>query len=261
MSEKKRVFGYVRVSTETQVLDGEGLDIQKKKLRNYAERNDLEIVDIVEDAGISGTVELENRPALYSLMDLCKDNKVDTILIYRYDRLARDLPVQLYAENQFLKVGIEFISVSEGNLNGADPMRVAFRQMLGVFAQLDKSLTVNRMADGRRSRVSKGYRAGGALPFGYQYSEDGKSVEVVPERAVIVREMFALSPRWRGEDLAAKLNSKGYKAFRGGKWGGKSVENILNNPFYIGKIRLMDGTIIDGKHEPIITMKEWEDAR
>lgn len=255
------MFGYVRVSTETQVLDGEGLDVQREKLREYAEANSLDLIEVIEDPGVSGTTAFYERPGLSSLLELCKKNDVHTVLIAKYDRLARSLQVQLYAEMQFMAAGIEFVSVSEGNLNGSDPMMVAFRQIVGVFAELERGRIVSRLADGRRHKVSRGCRAGGALPYGYRYSEDGKAVLIAPEQAKIVCEMFKLAPRWRGNDLAAKLNSRGYRAPRGGEWSSASVENILHNPFYIGKIRLIDGTEIQGQHEPILTLQEWEDAR
>ena len=84
-----KAVGYVRVSTVGQVEDGCSLILQRDKIDAYAKLNDLELVDTVEDAGLSGKT-LRNRPGIQRVLEMVAKREVEAVVIYKLDRLARN---------------------------------------------------------------------------------------------------------------------------------------------------------------------------
>src|SRR5215469_5791146 len=89
--------------------------------------------------------ETMDRPAWTAMMTALYSDGVRTILIEKLDRLARDLATQEVTLKGLQKNGYDLISVAEPDLMSSDPTRVAFRQMMGVFAQHDKSQIVLKL--------------------------------------------------------------------------------------------------------------------
>ncbi len=85
---KKKAVGYIRVSTEQQADEGYSLEHQAEKITQYAELNDLELVDIKQDAGISGK-SMNGRPGIEAALDMITGGKVHHLIVYKLDRLAR----------------------------------------------------------------------------------------------------------------------------------------------------------------------------
>lgn len=252
-----KVVGYIRVSTEEQVRNGQGLEIQEKEIKDYAKKHKTKLLELFSDKGISGANDITKRQGLNDLLVYCKKNKIDKVLITKMDRLARDVFIQLWVEKELKIYDVEIISINEDNLNGNDYMTVAMRQMVGVFAQLEKNRIADRLVGGRRSKAKeKKQKASGNCPIGYkyQYNEQGKNPVVVidDERAVIVKEIFSLYLRGNSlQKIADKLNVKDIKTERGNKWGKQSIHKILTNDFYIGIVRFKD-IKEEGSHKPII---------
>ena len=86
----KKVVGYTRVSTEEQV-DGASLENQNRAIRNYAERNNMEIIEWFEDPGVSA--KTANRPGLQKLLEFCKEHKgeIDHVVVYNISRISRNI--------------------------------------------------------------------------------------------------------------------------------------------------------------------------
>jgi len=92
-SMDKKAFAYLRVSGKGQV-DGDGFPRQLSAIDKYAEANGLKVRKVFREEGISGTKELENRPALQELLAAIDSAEVKVVIIEKLDRLARDLMVQ-----------------------------------------------------------------------------------------------------------------------------------------------------------------------
>ena len=86
-------FAYLRVSGKGQI-DGDGFLRQRAAIKVYADGHGIRIVRYFEEQGVSGTKDLENRPALQEMLLALMSNGVRTVLIEKLDRLARDLMVQ-----------------------------------------------------------------------------------------------------------------------------------------------------------------------
>ena len=100
---------YLRVSTENQKNEGT-INLQKREIEVFAENNGIEIEDYYSDNGVSGSKELHNRPGLISLFDTIENNYVEGVLIWKLDRLARDLYVQETLIRQLDKFKVRLIS-------------------------------------------------------------------------------------------------------------------------------------------------------
>ncbi|MBA7495400.1 hypothetical protein ES702_05982 [subsurface metagenome] len=195
MNNKKiKVVGYIRVSTENQVEDGMGLDIQEETIKNYcSKQKDYSLIKIYSDPGISGGTI--NRPGLNELLRDAKEKKFEKVIVAKLDRLARDLYVQLWIEKELMVYDTELFSISEP-YRGKDPMSVAMRQMVGVFAQLEKGRITERLVSGRLKKFSKGGYAGGNLSLGY-ISVDGQ-LRIAPDEAEVVQ----MIKKWRRNGLS-----------------------------------------------------------
>ena len=251
----KRAIGYARVSTLTQ-RDNETIEEQVKALREYAETNGYELVDIYKDNGVSGSDQDRVIRLGRFVQDRIED--FDVLLFTYFDRLSRDLFMQLFIEKELQKAGKSYVAIFQESLSEDDnPMVRAMRQMAGVFAELEKNMIVRRLANGRRHKtLERGIKAGGNVAYGYAYDGKGtrdKRVVVVPEQAKIVKEMFsaALSGESLGR-IAESLGERGVVNNRGRAFNRAAIHKVLTNDFYTGKIGY-DGKIVHGNHEAMIS--------
>ena len=167
MKELIRLVGYARVSTDRQKEEGT-IEIQEKALKEYVDKSDYELVRIFKDEAISGSSELENRPGLAELFNYLEDNKdIKGVLIYKLDRLARDLYIQEYSIKKLELLNKELISIKEPDLSSKDPMRKAFRQFMGIISELEKAFITMRLLAGRINKAQKGGFSGGSTAMGY----------------------------------------------------------------------------------------------
>jgi DNA invertase Pin-like site-specific DNA recombinase len=212
----KRAFAYLRVSGKGQV-EGDGFPRQLEAVKKYAAANDIKIVKVYREEGVSGTTEWENRPAFAEMMAAMLSDGTRTMLVERLDRVARDLMVQESIIADFKRKGLDVISVNEPDLCSDDPSRVLMRQMMGAFFQYEKSSLVAKLRGARvRMRASTG-SCEGRKPYG---SRDGE--------AKVISRILALRKAGAAMDIIAEtLNVEGVAARSGGQWFGSTVRNIL----------------------------------
>jgi DNA invertase Pin-like site-specific DNA recombinase len=148
-----RIGLYARVST----LNGQNPEMQLAELREHAARRGWEIFGEYIDRGISGA--RERRPELDRLWADCRKRKVDAVLCYRYDRLARSLRQLVNALEEFRALGIDFISLHEG----VDTSTPNGRLVFGIFAtiaEFERELIRGRVISGLAAAKSRGVRLG-----------------------------------------------------------------------------------------------------
>jgi len=213
---KTKAFAYLRVSGQGQV-SGDGFKRQATAIKQYAVKNEIAIVHTFEEKGVSGTVENMDRPAWADMMTRMHANGVKTVIVERLDRLARDLRVQEGVIVEMQRNGFELISVEEPDLMSHDAYRVAMRQIMGVFAQLDKSNLVAKLRGARMRKAAAGGKAVGSYPFGHRPGET--------ETVALMKELRLTGLGF--DRIAAELNARGIKPRRGEKWGGNTVNVIL----------------------------------
>ena len=111
----KYAVGYIRVSSERQVKEGQGLEIQEKSIRKYCKENNIELINIFSDEGISGAESLDKREglaqAIEQIKSLSKTNKpVDYLIAQKLDRVARNTMLLGYLEFELTRVKCSIIS-------------------------------------------------------------------------------------------------------------------------------------------------------
>ena len=213
---KKRAFGYLRVSGDSQI-EGDGFPRQREAIMRWAAANGVRIVRWFEEKGVSGTTDSMDRPAFQEMMLALLGDGVHTVLIERLDRIARDVVVQESILKDLTRRGFELISVSEPDLCSNDPYRSAMRQMLGVFAELDRKTIVLKLRAARQRAKAKTGRCEGRKPYGFHNGEQE-----------ILKRIITLHDTGKNyEAIAHTLNSKGIKTRSEGLWYPATVRRIL----------------------------------
>ena len=131
--------------------------MQIEELRAYCLRREWTIVEEFIDSGVSGSKE--SRPALNRLLADAKRRRFDTVLVYRYDRLARSLRQLVNALAEFDALGIHFVSLHEG----VDTSTPNGRLVFGIFASIaefERELIRGRVRSGLAASKARGTRIG-----------------------------------------------------------------------------------------------------
>ena len=233
-----KLIGYCRVSTDNQKEEGT-IQIQKDALLEYARENDFELVKIFCDEGVSGG--LEDRAGLAELFScLEREKEIEGVLIFKLDRLARDLYIQEHLIKKLEALKKNLLSIKEPNLESSDPMRKAFRQFMGIVSELEKAFITMRLSGGRVSKARKGGHAGGSAALGYM-AED-KELKIDPKHAETVKIIFRMKRYQRKSlgEIARELNKRKIPTARGKYWYPGTVKYILENPIYKGIMQYKD---------------------
>ena len=234
---RKKIVGYCRVSTENQKDEGT-IDIQRHALKEYADANGYELVKVFEDEGVSGG--LEDRAGLAELFNFLEDeaNKdIEAVLIFKLDRLARDLIIQENLLKDFEKKGVRLISTKETDLDSKEPTRVFIRQVLGGVSQYEKGLIAMRLTAGRKSKIKfKNKYAGGGVALGYETID--RDLVINEKQAETIRQIFKMKRYGKKglREIARTLNEQGVATARGGEWHAGTIKYILANPLYKGNM-------------------------
>lgn len=252
-----KVALYPRVSTQEQALHGSSIEEQTSRMKSYCEAMGWEVYRVFTDAGFSGSNM--NRPALQELLRAVSRHEVDKVLVYKLDRLSRSQRDTLeLIEDHFLANGVDFVSMSE-NFDTGTPLGRAMIGILAVFAQLEREQIKERMMMGKEARAKKGKYNGGRFdPIGYDYV-DGELV-VNEYEALQIRQIYSLllsglSP----VSVTRAMNDDGYVT-KYGEWREHRVRRVLRSRIYLGEISFR-GEWKQGNHEPIISEKDWKEAK
>lgn len=271
-----KVAIYARVSTEEQAEHGYSIDAQVDTLRDYCEKNGKEVYEVYIDPGISGK-SMEGRHSLQRLLKDAERKLFDELLVWKINRLARKNLDLLTILDKLEQHDIAFRSYSE-NIETSTPAGKLFLHVLGAIGEMERSTIVDNVKMGLKQRAKIGLH-NGKLPLGYRSITDhsdpsgGSKVIVVPEQAPIVKRIFELYASGRGlKSIANELNHTGYTTMTGNTFSTSAVKEILNNPFYNGKVRYnryenwsdkrrrgksAEPIIVDGQHEAIISDDLW----
>jgi DNA invertase Pin-like site-specific DNA recombinase len=117
------VIGYLRVSTDRQAEEGLGLEVQEVTIQEWAAANGHHVIRVFRDEGISGSNGIETRVGLGEALQALNNWSAAGLVVYRLDRLARDLVLQeqLLAECWRLEAQVFSTSKSEGDYLENDP--------------------------------------------------------------------------------------------------------------------------------------------
>jgi DNA invertase Pin-like site-specific DNA recombinase len=227
-----RVVGYLRVSTDRQVEEGLGLEIQRQSISSWARSAGHRVSGWCSDEGVSGSNGLELRLGLGRAIDLLRSGEAQAIVVHRLDRLARDLVLQEQLLTDVRRIGAEVFSTSSAEAgilqdDPDDPSRRLIRQVLGAVAEYERSMIGLRLRAGRARKAENGGFAFGAPPFGKR-TVDRRLAPDDAEQATVTRifEMRAAGASLR--KIAAVLESEGRVPRRSTHWHPTTIKRVLD---------------------------------
>lgn len=262
---------YIRVSTDDQAeLSPE---TQLEEIRKYAQREGVVLLQdqVYMDAGISGK-KAERRPEFMRMIAAAKekDCPFSVILVWKYSRFARNQEESIFYKSILRsKCGVDVVSITEPLIAG--PFGSLIER---IIEWMDEFYSIRLSQEVKRSMAVNAQR--GKLQctasFGYRI-KDGALVPE-PEEADLVRRIFDSFLAGKGlYPIARELNDLGVRTHRGNEFENRTVEYILRNPVYTGKLRwnptgrtrrdFSNENIIiaDSGHEPLVTQETWDAAQ
>ena len=150
----KRVAIYVRVSTDRQTIEN-----QLRELRQIAERRGWEVVHEYHDAGISGSKQREARPGLDEMLNDAQRRRFDVVMAWAIDRLGRSL-VDLLSTIQTLETCGVDLYFDQQSIDTTTPAGRLMFQIVGAFAEFERSIIRHRVRAGLKRAVASGKRLG-----------------------------------------------------------------------------------------------------
>lgn len=266
----KTAAAYIRVSTEDQTEFSP--DSQLKEIRKYANAHDLTLPDafVFADEGISGR-KADKRPQFQRMIAAAKrkPKPFDVILLWKFSRFARNREDSILYKSMLRKqCGIEVVSISEQLTEDKTAILIE-----ALIEAMDEYYSLNLAEEVRRGMNEK-FSRGGVVsqpPFGYRiqdgiFAPDETSAPIVQ----MIYSDYLAGVTVRG--IANKLNELGITTRQGNAWENRTVEYILTNPVYIGKLRRSQNgdrsdrfheqdACVDGQHQPIIAQAVFDAAQ
>lgn len=267
MSTMLRCAIYTRKSTD-EGLEQEfnSLDAQHEACTAYISSQRHEGWEAVktryDDGGYSGGTM--DRPALKRLIADVEAGRIDTIVVYKVDRLTRSLTDFAKIVEVLDRRNASFVSVTQAFNTTTSMGRLTLNVLLS-FAQFEREVTGERIRDKIAASKAKGMWMGGPVPLGY--SVESRKLIIVPEDAAAVHHIFMrYTMLGSGQRLLDELREEGFRTkirhTKTGPRGGVFLRRgplfvILSNRIYIGEI-VHKGKSYPGEHEPIIPRDLWD---
>lgn len=254
---------YTRKSTE------HGLEQEFNSLQNQEESckayiasqsfNGWQYYKTYSDAAISGgTME---RPALKQMLDDMSHGLVNTVVVYKVDRLSRSILDFHNMMKYFEKYGANFVSITQ-SFDTSTSMGKLTLNMLLSFAQFEREVSAERVRDKIRASKAKGLWMGGVPPLGYDVinkklipnAVETANIRHLFEKYLELQSVNALTEYVVAHNIYAKQWTTAKGVTKGGRPIAKmSMHRILRDKVYIGQIEnKKEGTFAKGEHEPII---------
>lgn len=250
----KRYYVYTRVSTVKQGEQGVSLQEQRDAIARYAERYSLKISEWFEE---KETAAKRGRPIFGRMISLLRTGKADGVIIHKIDRSARNL--KDWADlGELIDKGIDIHFANESlDLNSRGGRLSADIQAV-VAADFIRNLR-EETRKGFYGRIKQGLYPLPA-PLGYLDMGRGKPKEPDPERAPLIRKTFEIygNGKFSLNGLAEEIYCLGLRNRNDKRVSINGLSVILNNPFYMGLIKLRStGEIFQGCHKPLISKAQF----
>ncbi|WP_440614946.1 recombinase family protein [Bacillus subtilis] len=280
--EIKRVALYARVSTTEQAEEGYSIDEQVRLLKLWCERQGYVVHKEYMDRGLSGK-SINGRPALQQLLNDAKQKEFDIVLVWKMNRLARNILDLLKIVNLLEQKDIAFRSYSESYETATPSGKLQFH-MMAAIAEFERGNIAENVKMGMLARAKEGSWNGGQV-LGYDSvavtsdNKKRKSTKLVinEKEAQTVRRIFELYTEGHGyKSIANKVNKEGHRSKKGNLFSISTIKTILTNPVYVGFIRYNvrrdwsekrrnninpEPVIEKGQHEAIISDETWKKAQ
>ncbi len=255
-----KIVTYRRVSTEEQAVHGQSLSAQREALTHWAETNGHVLLAEFADEGISAWDTNKLRPGLGDLLVFCRNNPVDLVAVYSFDRFSRDLTQSLLARRELEKYNTRVVSITEPADPDAPEGRLLI-SILGSFAQFFSDQNSVKTRAAMKHKAAKGKSTGGTTPYGYRLAE-GNFIPGPAHEVETVQDIFrmAVVEQLGVKEIVNRLNESGRPGYHNGAWSNSTVGQILKNRVYVGdrvwgKRKLIQTPA--GKRRVAVPESEW----
>jgi len=218
-----KAIGYIRVSTEGQAKDGVSLDNQKERIKAYCLYKGFELVEIIEDAGISGGKN-KDRDGFNHLLDMIEEGRAQTVVLYSLERLSRDMLTLLALERLLDEYDIALHTI-EGEINTSSPdgfMNFAMKAFLG---EMERRQIKHRTKKAMEYKKAQG-EVVGAIPFGHTRQNESL-IEDPKEQAVIAMANRLYSEGQKVSAITREINQAGHTTRNGKAFSDKQIVRMI----------------------------------
>lgn len=227
-----RAVGYVRVSTEAQATEGVSLDAQADRVQAYCVSRGLELVDLIREEGVSGSVPLSQRQGGAELLAALEGGRAAHVVALKLDRLFRDAADALNQTKAWDASGaaLHLVDMGGQSLSTASAMGRMFLTMTAAFAELERNLISERTRSALSHKREKG-EAVSRAPRGMRIEAGRLAPDPQSDGLAIASRAAAL--RSEGKSFAAigaLLYREGFRPERGRKFHASTVRYLLLNP-------------------------------
>ena len=265
-----RVVLYARVSSHKQAEKDLSIPAQIRALKAFAHEQGWTVVGVYEDKGVSGRTG--NRPGLQNMLRRVRQGGVDAVLVWKLDRLARNVEVSAAIDGLLRRQGVKLISLHESFDDSPQGRFIA--RIFETLAEFYSNNLSQDICRGIREVAQRGFYPHGRPPIGYKTVpvQDGPAIrkKLVPDEvyAPIVRRIFRLYLSGKGgKEIAKILNDEGIRTNTGNRWSAQRIYSILRNPVYVGDLVIGMGPHssenqkplwLRNVHEPLVSREEFE---
>lgn len=227
------VVGYIRVSSENQVREGHGLDVQKEGIEKYCITNNLNLLYVFED--VQSGESAEKRKGLQAALKMLESDNVMALVVHKQDRFTRSVYDAEVIRKQLKERGKTLLTVTDPTDWSTDNGEMLY-QFMSVFAEYERKLIRRRCVAGYLRKLESGGYAAGHPPYGYDACK-GELVVNEFEQKTLNRIVALRADGWWYTTIANRLNSEGVRTKRGLLWTGESVKALLRRRPHI-KLKL-----------------------
>jgi DNA invertase Pin-like site-specific DNA recombinase len=230
-------LAYLRTSSAANVGDGKDSDKrQRDAIQAFARHAGYELVGEFYDAAVSGADPIDTRPGFRELLERIVGNGVRMVIVEDASRFARTLMTQEAGIATLAGLGVRVLTSRGDDLTDSDDeMRVAMRQIAGVFSQLEKTRLVKKLKAARDRKRKAGKRVEGRKTKRERLCQvnDTEGLQRLDEAVALAKRLRRANPvthkRMSLRKISAELAAAGHVNERGRPYNAKSVLDLIND--------------------------------
>lgn len=231
-----KAAAYARFSSDNQ--REESIDAQLRAIREYCQKNEIQLVKIYTDEAKSATTD--DRPGFLQMIKDSSLGLFNAVIVHKLDRFSRDRYDSAHYKRILMKNGVRLISVLE-HLDDS-PESIILESVLEGMAEYYSRNLAREVMKGMKETALQCKHTGGKPPLGYDVAKD-KTYVINEHEAQAVRIIFEMYAAGKGySEIIDRLNSEGYRTKTGRRFGKNSIHDILRNEKYTGTFVFKKGT-------------------
>ncbi len=218
-------IGYVRVSTRDQADNGSSLAAQRAKIEAYAVMHDLQLVEVITDAGLSA--KSLDRPGMTRLLGLIRRRAVSVVVVAKLDRITRSVRDLGELVDLFKRSGVEFASVGDHIDTSTAAGRLVLNVM-GSVTQWEREAIGERTSEALQALRAQGRRISRHAPYGFRSDGNGRWVVDDAEQHAIGLIFRLRATGLSLRQIAAELEREGFRSRTGkGRLSPPTIAKVL----------------------------------